>query len=146
MEWHWFAPSGGRDFLAAHTTDDLVDIIGVDRYMRDGDYSPLMRVYDKLNEMVGGKKLVAYTENGPIPDPKQLKRNHIGWIYFNTWTGKFIIDGFINSKHHIRTVYNHPYAITLDEFPSESIYGKAPVPYPTRTRKQPEGHSVPERT
>lgn len=125
--------------------NERVDIVSVDRYMRDGDYSTLMSVYDTIVDMVEGKKIIAYSENGPIPDPKELKRNKVGWSYFNTWGGKFIANGIINSKHHIRTVYNHPYVITLDEFPSEAVYGKAPVPYPVRSRKETEGHSVPER-
>jgi mannan endo-1,4-beta-mannosidase len=115
--------------------DDRVDILGVDRYMRDGDYSPLTNVYDKLNELAGGKKLVAYTENGPIPDPREMRRSKTGWMYFNTWAGKFITDGLINSRHHIRVVYNHPYAITLDEFPSELIYGRPPEPYPAGNKR-----------
>ncbi|TBL69297.1 glycosyl hydrolase [Paenibacillus thalictri] len=119
--------------------DDSVDIIGVDRYVKAGDYSPLLSVYDSLVDMVGGRKLVAYLENGPIPDPRELRKNKVGWLYFNTWNGKFIMDGLINSEHHVRTVYNHPYVVTLDKFPSESIYGKPPLPYPYPARKQPAG-------
>jgi mannan endo-1,4-beta-mannosidase len=115
--------------------NDLVDMIGVDRYIKDGDYNPLMSVYDTLVRMVEGRKLVAYFENGPIPDPRQLRRNKVGWMYFNTWSGKFIMDGKINSEQHIRTVYNQPYVITLDEFPSELVYGKPPKPYPFPPRQ-----------
>ncbi|NEN84131.1 glycosyl hydrolase [Paenibacillus elgii] len=116
--------------------DDKVDIIGVDRYIRDGDYSPLLSVYDTLVNMTGGKKLVAYLENGPIPDPRQLKKNKVGWMYFNTWNGKFLMDGKVNAEQHLRTVYNHPYVITLDKFPSQTIYGKPPEPYPYPARKE----------
>lgn len=139
--WVW-TTSDSAHSKAWYPGDEVVDIVGVDRYMRDGDYSPLLSVYDKLSAMVDGKKLVAYTENGPMPDPKQLKRQKIGWMYFNTWGGRFIADGMINSRHHVRAVYNHPYSITLDEFPSEEIYGRASVPYPVRERKQTEGRSL----
>jgi mannan endo-1,4-beta-mannosidase len=108
--------------------DAYVDIVGVDRYIRAGDYSTLMGVYDKLVKMFEGKKLVAFLENGPIPDPRQLKKDKVGWMYFNTWSGKYILDGKFNSEHHLRYVYNHPYVITLDELPSEQIYGKRPLP------------------
>ncbi|MCU6791657.1 glycosyl hydrolase [Paenibacillus sp. WQ 127069] len=107
-----------------------VDILGIDRYIKAGDYSTLMSVYDTVVAMGDGKKLVAYTENGPIPDPRQLKRNKVGWMYFNTWHEKFLMDGKINSDYHLRMVYNHPYVITLDKLPSEAIYGKRPLPYP----------------
>jgi mannan endo-1,4-beta-mannosidase len=110
--------------------NDYVDIVGVDRYIKAGDYSTIMSVYDTLTAMVDGKKLVAYTENGPIPDPRLLKRNKVGWMYFNTWHEKFLMDGKINSEYHLRMVYNHPYVTTLDKLPSEQIYGKRPLPYP----------------
>jgi len=136
--WVW-TTSDTEHSKAWYPGDATVDIIGVDRYIRDGDYSPLMSVYDTLVKMVDGKKLVAYLENGPIPDPRELKRNKVGWSYFNTWNGKFIQDGKVNSQHHLRTVYNHPYVITLDEFPSERIYGRKPEPYPYPERfKAPE--------
>ncbi|SFM01715.1 Carbohydrate binding module (family 35) [Paenibacillus sp. 1_12] len=110
--------------------NNYVDIIGIDRYVKAGDYSTLMSVYDTAAAMLEGKKLVAYSENGPIPDPRQLKRNKVGWMYFNTWYGKVLTDGKMNSDYHLRMVYNHPYVITLDKLPSEKIYGKRPIPYP----------------
>lgn len=120
--------------------DDFVDIVGVDRYLKDGDYSPLMSVYDTLVRMVEGRKLVAYLENGPIPDPRLLKRNKVGWSYFNTWSGKFAMDGVINSVRHLRTVYNHPYVTTLDKLPSEAIYGRKPLPYPAPVKQPGAGN------
>jgi mannan endo-1,4-beta-mannosidase len=111
--------------------DAYVDIVGVDRYVRDGDYNPLMSTYDKVVRMYEGKKMVGYLENGPIPDPQQLKKNKVGWLYFNTWNGKYILDGKSNSEQHIRYVYNHPYVITLDKLPSQRIYGVLPKAYPT---------------
>ncbi|NHN32441.1 glycosyl hydrolase [Paenibacillus agricola] len=110
--------------------NDYVDILGIDRYIKAGDYSPLMNAYDSVNVMGNNQKMVAYTENGPIPDPRLLKRNKVGWMYFNTWHEKFLMDGIINSEYHLRMVYNHPYVTTLDKLPSEKIYGKHPLPYP----------------
>jgi mannan endo-1,4-beta-mannosidase len=123
--------------------NDYVDILGIDRYVKAGDYSPLMSAYDTVAAMGDSKKLVAYTENGPIPDPRLLRRNKVGWMYFNTWHDKFLMDGLINSAYHLRMVYNHPYVTTLDKLPSEQIYGKRPLPYPipqTLPKEQPNNN------
>lgn len=95
--------------------DDVVDIISIDSYPQPGDYSPLSRRYENLVELVQGKKLVALTENGPIPDPDLLKAYEAHWSWFVTWTGEFINDGIQNSEDHIRHVLEHEYVLTLDE-------------------------------
>lgn len=97
--------------------DDTVDIVSVDSYPQPGDYSPVSRSYDNLVRLVQDKKLVALTENGPIPDPELLRLYEAHWSWFCTWTGEFIDDGIQNDKEHIRYVLNHDYVLTLDELP-----------------------------
>lgn len=95
--------------------DDVVDIISVDSYPSAGDYSPINARYDNLVELVKDRKLVALTENGPIPDPDLLQEYQTHWSWFCTWNEEFIKDGLQNSKVHIQKVYDHPYVITLDK-------------------------------
>lgn len=95
--------------------DDVVDIISVDSYPSAGDYSPINARYDNLVELVKDRKLVALTENGPIPDPDLLQEYQTHWSWFCTWNEEFIKDGLQNSKVHIQRVYDHPYVITLDK-------------------------------
>ncbi|MEK3885233.1 glycosyl hydrolase [Paenibacillus sp. PL2-23] len=97
--------------------DGTVDMVSVDSYPEPGDYNPVSRSYEKLVELVGDKKLVALTENGPIPDPELLIGYGANWSWFCTWSGEFIGDGRHNSKVHIRYVLEHDYVITLDELP-----------------------------
>ncbi|AOZ94626.1 beta-mannanase [Paenibacillus crassostreae] len=97
--------------------DDVVDIISIDSYPLAGDYSPINHRYDQLVELVQDRKLVALTENGPIPDPDLLQEYQSDWSWFCTWEGEFINDGIQNNKEHIQQVYNHPYVLTLDELP-----------------------------
>jgi mannan endo-1,4-beta-mannosidase len=97
--------------------DDVVDIVSIDSYPAPGDYGPVSASYEKLVKLVGDKKLVAMTENGPIPDPDRLKRYEADWSWFCTWTGEFIDDGAHNGKDHIRKVLQHEYVMTLDELP-----------------------------
>jgi len=95
--------------------DDVVDIVSIDTYTQPGDYNPISNRYDHLVELVKDKKLVAMTENGPIPDPDMLEDYQAHWSWFCTWTEEFIKDGKHNSKEHIQHVLNHEYVITLDE-------------------------------
>ncbi|XID90295.1 glycosyl hydrolase [Paenibacillaceae bacterium WGS1546] len=97
--------------------DDTVDIVSVDSYPQPGDYNPVSRSYENLVKLVKDEKLVALTENGPIPDPELLIRYEAHWSWFCTWSGEFIQDGVQNSKEHIRYVLEHEYVITLDELP-----------------------------
>lgn len=95
--------------------DDIVDIVSIDSYPQPGDYSPINNRFENLVELVQDKKLVALTENGPIPDPDLLLKTGTHWSWFCTWTGEFIRDGIQNSEEHIQHVLNHEYVLTLDE-------------------------------
>ncbi len=95
--------------------NDVVDIVSVDSYPLPGDYNPVHNRYENLVELVQHKKLVALTENGPIPDPDLLQKYGAYWSWFCTWTGEFIDDGIQNGKAHIEKVLNHEYVLTLDE-------------------------------
>ncbi|MBB6673579.1 glycosyl hydrolase [Cohnella nanjingensis] len=104
--------------------DDAVDIVSCDSYPPDGDYGPVIASYDRLNALGGGRKLVALTENGPIPDPDLLDAYGAGWSWFCTWEGDFLTDGKKNSLEHLVEVYNHKRVVTLGELPDWKTYGR----------------------
>ncbi|MCM3128896.1 glycosyl hydrolase [Paenibacillus provencensis] len=97
--------------------DPYVDIISVDSYPGAGNYGPVSSRYENLKTLVNDQKIIALTENGPIPDPDLLQAYHADWSWFVTWSGEFIRDGVQNSTQHLTKVYNSPYVITLDELP-----------------------------
>ena len=97
--------------------DAYVDIVSIDSYPQAGDYGPLSNRYDNLKGLVNDRKLIALTENGPIPDPDLLQLYRADWSWFVTWSGNFIQDGIQNDRQHLIEVYNHPYVLTLDELP-----------------------------
>lgn len=97
--------------------DAYVDIVSIDSYPQAGDYGPLSNRYDNLKGLVNDRKLIALTENGPIPDPELLELYSAHWSWFVTWSGPFIQDGIQNDRQHLIEVYNHPYVLTLDELP-----------------------------
>ncbi|MGO4109738.1 glycosyl hydrolase [Paenibacillus sp. YAF4_2] len=105
---------------------DVVDIISTDSYPTAGDYSTQISQYDNLNNIVSNSKIVAMTENGPIPDPDLLPIYHADWSWFCTWVGSHLTDGITNSLNHLIKVYNSSYVLTLDELPNVKNY-RSPV-------------------
>lgn len=101
--------------------DDYVDIVAYDSYPSQGGYDPVAGIYEKLVELVNGKKLIAMSENGPIPDPDRLLRYSARWSWFCTW-GDMISDPDKNEPEHVKRVYNHGYVITHDDLPDIENY------------------------
>lgn len=66
--------------------DNMVDVIGIDEYPSDVS-DPLSSVWDTLTKQYGGKKLIALTEFGGVPDVAKMQRYGVQWSYFVSWTG-----------------------------------------------------------
>lgn len=99
--------------------DEYVDIVSFDSYPEKYNYSPQNYKYEELVELSSNRKLIAMTENGPIPDPDLLTVYDSMYSYFTTWIG-LITDN--NSIDHLKEVYNHENVITLDELPNLDTY------------------------
>ncbi|MFZ5987890.1 MAG: glycosyl hydrolase [Bacillota bacterium] len=122
--WVWSTPEADW-----YPGDQYVDIIGYDSYPGAFNYNPVIGRYDGLVSIVGDKKIVALTENGPIPDPENLIGYGAHWSWFCTWHGFQTQE---NSLDHMKKVFNHDYVITLDELPDLKTYPVGDVtPQPT---------------
>lgn len=116
--WVWNAPN--PDWYPG---DDVVDIAGADIYGPGHNYGPLKYAFDELVELVDHKKPVALTENGTVPDPEKLQDSGASWLWYMTWCGDIATDGEkFTSKEHLRKVYQHANAVTLDELPDLKNY------------------------
>jgi mannan endo-1,4-beta-mannosidase len=115
--WVWTS-TGNPSALDWYPGDEYVDIIGADIYLPDGTYGSSFTTFDNMADLYEGRKIIALSENGPIPDPERLFLEKAAWSWFSTWGGDFITNGVTNSATHIDHVYNHDYAITLDEVDS----------------------------
>jgi mannan endo-1,4-beta-mannosidase len=107
--------------------DATVDVVGVDIYGGDRMYNSWKDSWVNAQSYVRGDeaRVVALSENGPIPDPDLLVAEGAPWSWFMTWNdgvqGKPEDDFFSGNKYmddaHRKKVYNHPYVLTLDELP-----------------------------
>ena len=66
--------------------DKYVDVAGTDLYPSDTS-DPLDTSWDTMQQQYGGRKLVALTEFGGVPDVDKMRRYGVRWAYFVTWSG-----------------------------------------------------------
>ncbi len=121
MIWVWTTDTDAGN-LDWYPGDAYVDILGVDIYTSNGDFSSQILTYNKIKQDFEGKKLITLSENGPIPDPDLLVADEAGWSWFMTWWGDFVRNPDINPLSHWQKVMNHSYVITLDEMPDLKNY------------------------
>lgn len=123
--WVWSTPEA--DWYPGNTK---VDIIGYDSYPGEFQYGSQKSVFDQLYEIVEGKKLIAMTENGPIPDMDECVTADAMWSYFSSWSDMVASQ---NSSAHVESVFAHAKAITLDEV----VYPQTPTLIPNRIHNLP---------
>ena len=74
--------------------DAYHDVISIDIYNNANDHSSNYAAFDKMKTLSGGKKLIALSENGPIPDiDKEFEEDAVWswWMpWYQTWDGKFV--------------------------------------------------------
>ena len=105
--WQWSTPEASW-----YPGNAKVDMLGYDSYPGAYNYGTQKLIFDQLYDIVGGKKMLALTENGPIPDPDALFTSDAKWSYFMSWDD---LAAKQNSPAQLSLVYNHSKVITLDE-------------------------------
>jgi mannan endo-1,4-beta-mannosidase len=73
-----------------------------------------------------GKKIIAMSENGPIPNPDECLLNDAPWAYFMSWSDLVTKQ---NTNQHITEVFNNSNVLTLENPTSveEILVGKNSV-------------------
>jgi mannan endo-1,4-beta-mannosidase len=126
--WVWSTPE--TDWYPGN---DSVDIIGHDSYPGVYNYDPQKSAFDRLYQLTKGKKIIAMSENGPIPNPDDCLVNDAPWAYFMSWSDLVTAQ---NTNQHITDVFNNSNVLTLenptsiDESPGNtaSPYRVFPIP------------------
>lgn len=74
--------------------EDYYDVISIDIYNNANDYSSNYAAFDKLKTISAGKKIIALSENGPIPDIDKEFEEEAVWSWwmpwYQSWNGKFV--------------------------------------------------------
>jgi len=104
--WVWSTPE--TDWYPGN---DSVDIIGHDSYPGNYNYDPQKSAFDRLYQLTKGRKIIAMSENGPIPNPDECMLNDAPWAYFMSWSDLVTAQ---NTNQHITDVYNNSTVLTLE--------------------------------
>jgi len=103
----------------AYPGNETVDVVGVDLYENLNDVQA--DAYAALLALTGGKKLVALSENGPLPD---VDITSAPWAYFMEWytnnahIDKPATDGFGNTAETYKAVFDNPFVMNREGMPS----------------------------
>ena len=83
---------------SANVTDwdpgkEYYDVISIDIYAGDNDNSSQSSAFDKYKTATNASKIIALSENGPIPDIKNMVNDEAVWSWwmpwYGTWSGKW---------------------------------------------------------
>jgi len=89
--WVWNAGDNDSEW---NPGENYFDVVSADIYNADYDYSSNYVSFDKLKGLTGGKKIIALSENGPIPDINKQAEEDAMWSWwmpwYQTWNGKFV--------------------------------------------------------
>jgi len=104
------------DDTAWNPGDAYYDVVSIDIYNNAYDYSSNYAAFDKLKTNTAGKKIIALSENGPIPDiDKEFEEGAVWswWMpWYQTWDGKFV-----DKTSHVQWAkcMTDPRVITLED-------------------------------
>lgn len=120
--WVWTAqyqPGYADRMAASYPGDEYVDIVGVDLYQNNtGSQAD---AYQAALSMTSGRKMVALSECGLIPDPQKCIAEGAPWAWFMLWYSYDIhksgqtTDNFGNSASWLRSVMQSDIVISRDE-------------------------------
>ena len=128
--WVWSTPESDW-----YPGNEKVDVIGYDSYPGEYNYITQKNVFDQLYNVVQGQKLIAMSENGPIPDVELCFAQDAPWLYYMSWN-QLVFDQ--NSNEHINDVYKSPYVVTLENIADPAPEGPPVIPVVTSTAVSPE--------
>lgn len=111
--WVWNAGENDQDW---NPGEAYYDIVSADIYNADYDYSSNYVTFDNLKTLTGGKKILALSENGPIPDIDKEFDEEAVWSWwmpwYQTWEGKYVDK---TSKEEWTKCMNDERVVTLED-------------------------------
>ncbi|QBN19500.1 glycosyl hydrolase [Flavobacterium nackdongense] len=98
--------------------DNYVDVIGMDIYAGENQHSSQYVAFNKVREFSNGKKIIALSECGSVPDPALMKEYGDMWSWFMPWNADFTRADKYNGATWWNKYFSYDYVITRDKMPS----------------------------
>jgi mannan endo-1,4-beta-mannosidase len=109
--WVYSPPAGRGGSLDWYPGDSYVDVVGTDFYEKTG----INGEWGALQASFSGRKLVALTESGVLPNPELALSAGMRWSWFALWDGDFLAKIPVQT---LRAIYSDPDIVTLDRLPA----------------------------
>jgi mannan endo-1,4-beta-mannosidase len=110
--WEYTSSDTYQGFRDWYPGDNYVDIVSTDVYT-DASSSMSGQWYDLLDRY-DGKKMIALSETGTLPDAATMRQRDIEWSYFSPWNGTYM-DSLTAAQ--LQSTLNDPDVITLNKLP-----------------------------
>lgn len=114
--WVWTSDAA-PDAATWYPGDDYVDIIGMDIYPGENQHGTQYIAFDKVKEMLGGKKIITLSECGAIPSIDAMFEYGDTWSWFMPWNGDYTRSDKHNGANFLKTVFADSKVITRDKMP-----------------------------
>lgn len=118
-----------QDALAAYPGDGYVDLVAADIY--EDNTASKRTAFDFVNQVGGGKKMVALSECGNVPNPAQCYENGDTWSWFMVWYGRnsdgtLKLDGGWShmTLEYWKTLAESPRVVWREDMPKHEGYGE----------------------
>ncbi len=145
--WVWNAAENDTEW---NPGENYFDIVSADIYNNDFDYSSNYVAFDNLKKLTEGKKIIALSENGPIPDVDKEFDEEAVWSWwmpwYQTWDGKFVDK---TSKEEWTKCMSDERIVTLEDLSAGWGTFTAIIPSKVTESTNPtiynlQGHSLPD--
>jgi len=106
--------------------DEYADVVSYDVYPGKRTYSDQQDILSLVQSCTVQPKLIAFSENGTLPDIEKLAASRAPWSYFCTWNGEFAVNkqgaysGEYTDEETFKRYYAGSYVVTRDELPAFS--------------------------
>ena len=83
----WVYNPEGSAVTAWDPGSEYYDVISIDIYNDDNDHSSNASAFDKFKNASNATKILALSENGPIPDVNNMHTDEAVWSWWMPWYG-----------------------------------------------------------
>jgi len=108
--WEFTSSAAEGDHLDWYPGDDVVDIVGLDVYTNPT--SSMSGQWNNILEHYNGRKMIALSESGTLPNADLMETYGIAWSYYSIWQDSFL-DDFTPAQ--VQALMGDDDIITLDE-------------------------------
>ena len=92
--------------------------IACDIYVEKEQHASQLEKFKKLTALTQGKKIVALSECGGIPDPDECYKDGAMWSWFMPWYNEHTRDDKYNGEAYFKKLMSNKHVITRDQMPN----------------------------